>query len=217
MKEKIKTLLEKGIKESYEIFLKQGSKTSKRVDKLHSSIVECVSLMFPDSKIRVEVTLKTIDSLKVDIFIDEKTVILVKFPMTSFNKNYHNSYRNIIAESWELKKVGYKVYHAYFLRDTCPNCKKDGSILTWEVPTRKHKAYDLLKEDKELIDGFYMGVVNFSVNFEKDVNWTPGPSNATATAFISKIEDFDSKFEKIEVNLTDKYESFYDTFKSILD
>jgi len=212
----IKGILENGLRKSYKIFLKEGSKTSKRVDALHGSIVECVSLMFPDSKIRVEVTLKTIDSLKVDIFIDEKVVILVKFPMTSFNKNYHNSYRNIIAESWELKKVGYKVYHAYFLRDTCPNCKKDGSILSWEDPTRKHIAYDLLREDKELIDGFYMGVVNFSTNFEKDVNWTPGPSNATATEFISKIEDFDCKFEKIEVNLTDKYESFYETFKTIL-
>lgn len=160
--ESIKELLEEKrfiqiINETYEIYFKNGSRSSKKVDYFHSSIKELLEQYFTFENgydVKLEYNIKSCNSSnkkKCDIVVFKNNIPYLIFPvkiiMSNYKQNKNNSWENLTGELMHIKWCNPNIYiiPINILMDKTPYLKKNKEIKKFEnVTTNDIENYNHL-------------------------------------------------------------------------
>jgi hypothetical protein len=155
-----------------------GNRSSKRTDKLHNGILECIKNELPDfdKKYNVfhEKAIKCAwgNKFKIDILIEDKVgnivcCILLKAYISSVQKNRANIAGNSYQEFFRIKGIpgrkNVKVWFITLIANETPSYKNDGTLRNMErtetsyvplnkIDKRKNVFYSTIKYDLMNID-----------------------------------------------------------------
>lgn len=164
------------INETYQIYLKNGSRSSKKVDYFHTKIKAILLGYFEKDTIFDVKTEYNIDSCnatgkkKCDIVILKNKIPYIIFPikvvMTNYKQNKNNFWENLTGEVMHIKWFNkyVNVIPINIFMNKTPYLKKDKQIKKFEIVEYEDiKNYNLLKENDVCYD-----VINYIVNVDHD-------------------------------------------------
>lgn len=197
------------INNTYDLYMKNGARSSKKVDFFHNKIKDILGDIFTEEKgynIKTEVNIKSYNSsgqkkCDIVIFKDLEPYIIfpVKLIMSNYKQNKNNSWENLTGELIHIKwyNENIKIIPINILMNKTPYLDKDKIIKKFENITNDDiNNYNILKEKKVCYD-----IINYIINVEN----------------INNInETFDKTPTILNYNIKTKYRSFIDILKNLI-
>ena len=156
--------------ESLKEFLKNGSRSNKKLKplhgnikndllkKLHSEGIKGVELISLDNENNKEDIVKgRYYEKKVDISIRKNLIgaIGVKFVMNNYMQNANNYFENMLGETANIRATNIPYFQVLILFDKMPYFKKGGNLGKWEVISKETHLKKYIKLSQDNINEFY--------------------------------------------------------------
>lgn len=162
------------LNETYKIYFKYGSRSSKKVDYFHLSIKDILKEQFNCEKgydIKLEYNIKSCNSSekkKCDIVVLQNNIPYIIFPvkiiMTNYKQNKNNSWENLTGELIHIKWCNPDVHiiPINILMDKTPYLKNNKEIKTFEKVT----THDIENYNQLIHHNICYDMINYIVEVE---------------------------------------------------